>query len=532
MNTQGSNIHTMRKTFATAIVAIAAALPSLADDATITIHADKGTQTIHKEIYGQFAEHLGTCIYGGLWVGKDSPIPNTDGYRNDVLAALKDLNIPVLRWPGGCFADEYHWMDGIGPAEKRPKMQNNNWGGTIEDNSFGTHEFLNLCEMLGCEPYISGNVGSGTVEELAKWVEYMTSDGDTPMAKLRRQNGRDKAWNVKFLGVGNESWGCGGNMRPEYYSDLYRRYSVYCRNYDGNKLYKIASGASDYDYNWTRVLMGNVGNRMDGLSLHYYTVTGWSGSKGSATEFSDEDYYWTMGKCLEIEDVIERHAKIMDERDPKKQIGLIIDEWGTWWDEEPGTIKGHLYQQNSMRDAFVAALTLNVFHRHCDRVRMANIAQVVNVLQSMILTDTKGTGHMVLTPTYHVFEMYKSFMGATYLPIDLACDSMQVRGDSHAKDGRKIPLISASAAKQADGTIVMSLANVSLDKAQTIELTLDGVEAKSVSGRILACKSIADYNDFDNPDMIAPTEYKGAKLKKGKLTMEIPAKSIVVVNIN
>ena len=168
---------------------------------TITLHGDQGTQIIPKEIYGQFAEHLGSCIYGGLWVGENSDIPNTNGYRTDVLNALKALKVPVLRWPGGCFADEYHWMDGIGPKENRPKMVNNNWGGTIEDNSFGTNEFLNLCELLGTEPYISGNVGSGTVEEMAKWVEYMTSEGDSPMARLRRQNGRDHAWKVKYFGV-------------------------------------------------------------------------------------------------------------------------------------------------------------------------------------------------------------------------------------------------------------------------------------------------------------------------------------------
>ena len=474
------------KKIVSAVIFAALSLSAPAQDATLRIAADKGTQKIHKEIYGQFAEHLGTCIYGGLWVGPESPIPNTDGYRNDVLQALKDLKVPVLRWPGGCFADEYHWRDGIGPRSERPKMQNNNWGGTIEDNSFGTHEFLNLCELLGCEPYISGNVGSGTVEELAKWVEYMTSDGDTPMAKLRRQNGRDKAWKVKFLGVGNESWGCGGNMRPEYYSDLFRRYQCYCRNYDGNQLYKIASGASDYDYNWTKVLMENVGHLMHGVSLHYYTVTGWTGSKGSATKFSDDDYYWTMGKCLEIEDVIKRHAAIMDVKDPQKKIGLLVDEWGTWWDEEPGTVSGHLYQQNSMRDAFVAALSLNVFHRHTDRVRMANIAQVVNVLQSMILTDTKGTGHMVLTPTYHVFNLYKGFQEATYLPIEARCDTMSVRGDNRTPT-RKVPLVSMSAAKKADGGIIVSLANVSLDKAQEVEISLDGYQARKATGKLLTC---------------------------------------------
>lgn len=496
-----------------------------AQDAKISIHTNQVKDKINKEIYGQFAEHLGSCIYGGLWVGPESKIPNINGYRKDVLQALKDLKVPVLRWPGGCFADEYHWMDGIGPRNQRPKMQNNNWGGTIEDNSFGTHEFLNLCELLGAEPYISGNVGSGTVEELAKWVEYMTSDGDTPMANLRRKNGREKSWNVKYLGVGNESWGCGGNMRPEYYSDLYRRYSVYCRNYDKHQLYKIASGASDYDYNWTKVLMDNVGNRMNGLSLHYYTVTGWSGSKGSATKFSNEDYYWTIGKCLEIEEVIKKHSAIMDQKDPGKRIGLLVDEWGTWWDEEPGTVRGHLYQQNTMRDAFVAALSLNVFHRHADRVKMANIAQVVNVLQSMILTDTKDAGHMVLTPTYHVFRMYQPFQDAKALSLDVTCDSMKVR------DNRTIPMISTSAAKTKEGYLVVSLANVSLDKAQEVEFTTDGMTAKTVKGEILTCKNIADYNDFNHPDTVKPVAFKDIKIKKNTIKAKIPAKSIVVLNI-
>src|SRR5574344_50772 len=473
----------MKKLIISTVLSVACAFTASAQNTTVTIHANQGKNIINKEIYGQFAEHLGSCIYGGLWVGPQSNIPNTDGYRNDVLKALIDLKVPVLRWPGGCFADEYHWMDGIGPRDKRPKMQNNNWGGTIEDNSFGTHEFLNLCEKIGAEPYISGNVGSGSVEELAKWVEYMTSDGDTPMANLRRKNGREKSWNVKYLGVGNESWGCGGNMRPEYYSDLFRRYSTYCRNYDNHKLYKIASGASDYDY------------------------------------------YWTLGKCLEIEDVINKHSAIMDEKDPKQHIGLLVDEWGTWWDEEPGTIKGHLFQQNTMRDAFVAALSLNVFHRHSDRVRMANIAQIANVLQSMILTDTNGKGHMVLTPTYHVFRMYQPFQDATYLPLDVKCDSMKVR------DNRTIPMVSASAAKTKDGNLVISLANVSLAKAQNIDIDIENAGIKNINGEILTSKNIGDYNDFNNPDVVKPVPFKDVKVKKNTLKVKIPAKSIVVLNI-
>ena len=525
----------MKKMILTAFVAMASVTGMAADDVKATLHADKPGAKINKEIYGQFAEHLGSCIYGGLWVGEASPIPNIQGYRKDVFDALKALQIPVLRWPGGCFADEYHWRDGIGPRSQRPSMKNNNWGGTIEDNSFGTHEFLNLCEMLGCEPYVSGNVGSGTVEELAKWVEYMTSEEGTPMANLRKQNGREKPWKIKYLGVGNESWGCGGNMRPEYYSDLYRRYSTYCRNYDGNRLYKIASGASDYDYNWTKVLMERVGQLMNGLSLHYYTCSGWTGPKGSATQFDDDQYYWALAKCLEIEDVIKKHKAIMDKADPKNKVALLVDEWGTWWDEEPGTIKGHLYQQNALRDAFVAALSLNVFHRHTDRVKMANIAQVVNVLQSMILTDQVGTGHMVLTPTYHVFQMYTPFQEATYLPIDINTETKQVSKayfkDSKDKGERPLPIVSATAAKTKSGSIVIALTNVSLDNDQNISIQLDGCQVKQVTGRILTSKRVDDYNDFEHPTKVAPQEFKKAKIKKNVLTVALPAKSLVVLEL-
>lgn len=504
-------------------LAFCAVLPVFAQQkATVTVHPDQGKQVINKEIYGQFAEHLGTCIYGGLWVGENSSISNVKGYRTDVLEALKKLKVPVLRWPGGCFADEYHWMDGIGPRENRPKMVNNNWGGTVEDNSFGTHEFLNLCEILGCEPYISGNVGSGTVEELAKWVEYMTAEQGSPMAKLRKENGREKPWKVKYIGVGNESWGCGGNMYPEYYSDLYRRYQTYCRNYGGNRLYKIASGASDYDYRWTEVLMQRAAQQMDGLSLHYYTVTGWSGSKGSATDFSTDDYYWTLGKCREIEDVIKRHIAIMDKYDPQKRVGLIVDEWGTWWDEEPGTISGHLFQQNTLRDAFVASLTLDIFHKYTDRIKMTNIAQIANVLQSMILTKEDK---MVLTPTYHVFEMYNVHQDATFLPLDLQCERKIVRGD------RIVPMVSATASRNKEGVVHISLSNVDLTESQDITLSLGDMSIKSVTGCILTSESIDDYNSFEHSDVVVPRDFKGAKIQKNGLQVKLPAKSIVVLEV-
>ncbi len=495
--------------------------------AEITVKPTEGNQIIPKEIYGQFAEHLGTCIYGGLWVGEDSKIPNVDGYRIDVLNALKELKVPVLRWPGGCFADEYHWMDGIGQKEKRPKMVNTNWGGTVEDNSFGTHEFLNLCEMLGCEPYISGNVGSGTVEELAKWVEYMTSEGESPMAKLRRENGRDKAWKVKYIGVGNESWGCGGSMYPEYYSDLYRRYATYCRNYNGNRLFKVASGASDYDYNWTRVLMDRARFNMDGLSLHYYTVYDW-GRKGSATEFDTDRYYWAMGKCREVEAVIRRHCEIMDRTDPDRRVHLLLDEWGTWWDEEPGTIAGHLHQQNTMRDAMVASLSFDIFHKYTYRLKMANIAQIVNVLQSMILTKEDK---MVLTPTYHVFKMYQVHQDATYLPLDIKCETREIVNGANIREQCIVPMVSATASRNKDGVVHVSISNVHADKQQEIKVDLGGIDAKKAVGQLLTSAKITDYNSFDNPNFVKPVEFKDAKIKDGVLTVKMPAKSIVTLEL-
>lgn len=508
--------------FAAALLATASVAAQEPREVQMTLHnASSGGDVIPREIYGQFAEHLGRCIYGGIWVGEDSEIPNEQGYRVDVLEALRALKVPVLRWPGGCFADEYHWMDGIGPREKRPKMINTHWGGTVEDNSFGTHEFLNFCELLGCEPYVNGNVGSGSVEELSKWIEYMTSDADSPMANLRRENGRDKPWKVKYIGVGNESWGCGGNMYPEYYSDLYRRYATYCREYPGNRLYKIACGANGADYNWTEVVMKRAGGMMNGLSLHYYTVYDW-GRKGSATQFDDEDWYAAVGRCAQIGNIIKGHCDIMDRYDPARRIGLIVDEWGTWWDEEPGTVRGHLYQQNTLRDAMVAAVTLNIFHKYVYRVKMANIAQMVNVLQSMILTRDD---EMVLTPTYHVFRMYVPHQGAEELPLYFKTESVRDRYNE------PVDLLTATASRAEDGTITLSMANVDLERPCRVTVALDDDRRYDVSGELLTAENINDHNTFENPDCVHPVDFDGFEAARGSITVTVPAKSIVSLTL-
>ena len=505
-------------------------LPARADDAaaavpttnTLVIHADQGKNIISRNIYGQFSEHLGRCVSEGIWVGEDSPIPNTRGIRNDVVAALKKLQVPVLRWPGGCFADQYHWMDGIGPRDQRPKRINTTWGGVTEDNHFGTHEFLDFCDQIGAAPYLSGNVGSGTVEELAEWIEYLTAATNSVMSDLRRKNGRAEPWKIPFVGIGNESWGCGGNMTPEFYSDNFRRYNEFVKNYPGNRIYRIASGANGDDTNWTEVLMKNVGQRMNGLSLHYYTLpTGNWSHKGSATQFTEAEWFNTLRRALDMDDLVTRHAAIMDKYDPKNRVGLVVDEWGTWYDAEPGTNPGFLYQQNTLRDALVAGVTLNILNRHCDRVKMANLAQVVNVLQAMILTDKEK---MIVTPTYWAFEMFTVHHDATLLPSEL-------QGADYEFNSQKIPDVSASASRDPAGKIHVTLCNLNPNRPAEVACELQGGKAQKLSGRVLTAPAMNAHNTFDQPDAVKPAVFSAFKTTGAGFTVTLPAKSVVVLEV-
>jgi alpha-N-arabinofuranosidase len=520
----------VRGLFFIAMLSVAICASGLAQELAATsaanrlvIHADQGKNTINRNIYGQFSEHLGRCIYEGIWVGENSSIPNTRGIRNDVVAALKKIKVPVLRWPGGCFADEYHWKDGIGPREKRPAMINTHWGGVTENNHFGTHEFMDLCEQLGTDAYICGNVGSGSVQEMMEWVEYLTSDADSPMANLRRQNGRDKAWKVKYFGVGNESWGCGGNMTPQYYANEFRRYNTFVKNYDrDNPIYRIACGANGGDFRWTEVLMADVGRRMNGLSLHYYTVpSGNWGRKGSATQFSEEQWHSTLRRCLEMESLVTKHAAAMDKADPEKRVGMIVDEWGAWHDVEPGTNPGFLYQQNSLRDALVAGITLNIFNQHCDRVKMANIAQMINVLQAMILTDKEK---ILVTPTFHVFEMFTPHHDATLLPSELQCAD-------YTFGTEKVPGLSASASRDKAGRIHVTLCNLNPNSAAELTCELSGAKVQRISGRVLTADDMRAYNTFDKPEQVKPASFADTKLTDGGFTVKLPAKAVVVLEL-
>jgi alpha-L-arabinofuranosidase len=501
-------------------VALAQAPDRLAAD--LTVRADQPQATINRNIYGHFAEHLGRLLYDGIWVGDSSPIPNTRGLRNDIVAALKNLNMPVLRWPGGCFADEYHWRDGIGPRDQRPKRLNTNWGGVVETNAFGTHEFMDLVEQIGAAPFISVNVGTGTPQEAKDWIEYITSDGDSELANLRRKNGRAQPWKLPYVGVGNETWGCGGNMRPEYYADQYRHFATFVKNQSGNRIAKIAVGASDANYNWTDVLMSQVGQRMQGLSLHYYTLpTGNWNKKGPATGFTEADWHATLQRTLRMEEFIRKHSDVMDKYDPEKRVGLMVDEWGTWYDVEPGTRESALFQQNSLRDAIVAGVNLNIFNQHADRVQMAAIAQVVNVLQSVVLTQGDK---MVLTPTYHVFEMYKVHQGATSIPVQLASPEYRVGQAA-------IPSLHASASKDAAGAYHVSIVNLDATRAAQVTMKVAGATPATVTGRILTAAAMDAINAFDKPPAVAPAPFTAFQAQGGQVTLTLPSKSVVVLEL-
>ncbi|NAZ86280.1 alpha-N-arabinofuranosidase [Kineococcus indalonis] len=489
---------------------------------------------INRHLYGHFAEHLGRCIYGGFWVGEDSDVPHEGGIRLDVVEALRALDIPNLRWPGGCFADTYHWRDGIGPREQRPTMVNSHWGDVVEDNSFGTHEFMELCELLGAEPYVSANVGSGTVREAAEWIEYLTRADESPMAQLRRANGREEPWTVPFWGLGNEPWGCGGGMGANAYAELARQYGTYSLDHGDNRLYRIAAGAADADYRWTEVLMQNLGrylgdgpvsghgkNTYQAISFHHYTIVGptWE-EKGSATEFGVDEYYRTMLKARDIERIIAGHANVMDAYDPDKRVGLVLDEWGTWFDVEPGTNPGFLFQQNTMRDALVASVHFDAFHRHADRLVMANIAQTVNVLQAMLLTDGDA---LVLTPSYHVFAMNKGHHDAASLPLG-------VRGSAPVRrvGEQELPTFSGSASTK-DGQVLVSLTNLDADEPLDVRIDVRGGAVAGLSGRLLTAEALTAHNTAsDTPVQVRDLE--GVHVEDGLLQVTLPAHSFATVS--
>jgi alpha-L-arabinofuranosidase len=511
--------------FSLTVAATVFAAPAWATDkVAVTVDAAKTGPRIDRHIFGQFAEHLGHGVYEGVWVGSGSPIPNTRGIRNDVVAALRAIKVPVVRWPGGCFADEYHWRNGIGPADKRRAGLNPNWGGVVEPNTFGTHEFMDFAAQIGAEAYISANVGSGTVRESAEWLEYMTAQ-KTALSDERAANGHPEAYKVAFWGIGNESWGCGGAMSPEHYLEQLKSYSHYSRNYNpAQRMGQIAVGPDGGHTEYTETIMKAWSTKawswdIDGLSLHSYTTNGWPPA-AKATGFSEGEYARFIKETLGMEDLVSKHEAIMDKYDPQRKVALVVDEWGSWLAPTPGTNPGFLMQQNSQRDAIVAALNLDIFARHAARVRMANIAQMVNVLQAMILTDKEK---MVLTPTYYVFKMYLPFQDASFVATNYDAGEYRL-GESKT---RRLDVI---AAKDSNGKLWLALTNIDPTRALEVELTLPGVTVARASGQTLAAPRIDSVNTFAAPDTVVPKPISG-KVRNGKVVLSLAPESVTVVSL-
>ena len=490
----------------------------------LSIDTSKPGAKIDRNLFGQFAENLGRGLNGGIWVGPDSPIPNTRGIRNDVVAALRDLKVPNVRWPGGCYADQYHWRWGVGPADKRAATVNSAWGDVIEPNAFGTYEFMDFLDQIGSQAYISINVGSGTVKEAADWLEYMTAAQPTTLAKERAANGHPAPYKVRFMGIGNESWGCGGAMTPDFYVDEMKLYSQFVRNMDpaqkgDEKMVNIAVGPGSPDTAWTETVMKAAKEGIGGLSLHWYTTPGWPPSSPS-TGFGKDEYAKILKLTLFMQDFLKKQEAVMDKYDPQKKVALAVDEWGVWLAPLPGTNRNFLEQQNSIRDAILASLNLNIFARHADRVRMANIAQMINVLQAMILTENEK---MVLTPTYYVFKMYVPFQDATFLPVTFDAGT-------YTEGSTSLPRADAIAAKDASGKIWLEITNLDPEKPLQVRADLAGMAAKSASGETLTAPTVDSNNTFATPRAVVPRPIS-AIVQDGGLTLTVDPKSVTIVSL-
>jgi len=479
----------------------------------VRVRTDAEIGVVKPELHGHFAEHLGSCVYGGLWVGKDSKVPNVNGHRRLAIEYLRDLGIPVLRWPGGCFADDYHWRDGIGPPAKRPKRVNIHWGGSVEDNSFGTHEFIDLCRLIKAEPYFAGNVGSGSPRELRDWVEYCNYPSGSDLSEERVANGSREPFHVRYWGVGNESWGCGGDMRPEEYAALYRQFAVYLREFGGTKPFLIASGPSGSDVGWSRGFLDKMrGEFPDGLSMHYY-----EGGADAPTEFTVPHMNDQLSIFAKVEDSIRLQRSVLDGYRQGGNVGLILDEWGVW-DRIPESDErryGKLWQQSTMRGALAAGLGLNSFNRLADKLYMCNIAQIVNVLQSLLITEGAQSEKCVRTTSYYAFALFKGHRSKTSLHVDTQDQS---------------PLGLSSSASRGGDEMVLSFVNPRSDLDLRVHCSLAGALATEGTAEILHSADLNACNSFLKPDTVVLQKH-AVKVDGSKIQLDMPRLSVATVTL-
>jgi alpha-N-arabinofuranosidase len=496
-----------------AVAGLASAIPQnvFTDRTTVrrvVVRTDVEIGVVKPELHGHFAEHLGSCVYGGLWVGKNSKVPNINGHRKLAVEYLRELGVPVLRWPGGCFADDYHWRDGIGPIAKRPKRVNIHWGGYVEDNSFGTHEFIELCRQIGAEPYLAGNVGSGSPHEMRDWVEYCNYPGGSDLSQERAANGSREPFRVRYWGVGNESWGCGGNMKAEEYAALYRQFSVYLKEFGGTKPFLIASGPSGADVRWSRGLLDNLqGELPDGLSMHYYEGGGEESTRFKVAQMNEQ-----LAIFADVEKAILQQRAVLDGYREGRRVGLVLDEWGAWDHIVEADEKryGALWQQGTIRTALAAGLGLNLFNRMADKLYMCNIAQIVNVLQSLLLTEGAESDKCVRTTTYHAFALFKAHRGKT-----------AVRADVQNPETFGLTVSASMAEKE----LVLSLVNPHSETDLRVECSLAGVTAKQGSAGMLHDADLNACNTFEKPNNVVPQKLP-LSIDGSRVQLDLPRMSV------
>jgi alpha-N-arabinofuranosidase len=517
-------------------------------DSRIEVLLDEVLGTISPNIYGHFLEHIGGVIYDGVWVGEDSKIANVNGIRKALIDEMRKIKAPVVRYPGGCFADSYNWRDGVGPADQRPR-RTNFWieadadsspaNHRFETNRFGTDEFMRFCKVVGCQPYLAANVRSLPAEAFTRWVEYCNSPrASTSMAELRAASGSAEPYDVRFWGVGNESWGCGGNFTAAEYAVEFRRYTTWLPKY-GKPLSLIASGPNSDDAQWTRGFFEEIAHKdkdlfesIFGWALHYYSwnlsrgrTQDWDEGKGDALKFDAQDWYEMLREGDHLESLIESNWLAMGEFDSAHKVKLVVDEWGPWYRAGSELTPGNFLEQTpTLRDAIFSAMTLNIFNRHPEKVSLASPAQLVNCLNSLYLAHED---RFCVTPVGHVFGMYAAHQGNQALRTIVSAPSV-----SYARDGKPASFwgLGCSASLR-DKNLVLTIVNPHVSDPRETELVVRGANIRAATTTQLTASDIHSRNTFDHPGELTPQSRETVSTSGNKLTIQVPAASVTKVVI-
>jgi alpha-L-arabinofuranosidase len=521
---------------------MASPLGSSAADSRVEILLDEPLGTISPNVYGHFLEHIGGVIYDGVWVGEDSKIPNIHGLRQELVEEMRKIKAPVVRYPGGCFADSYDWRDGVGAPDRRPR-RTNYWieedsssspaSHHYESNRFGTGEFMRFCQAVGCEPYLAANLRSLPGEEFYRWVEYCNSPaGSTTLAEARAASGFPQPYDVRYWGVGNESWGCGGNFTAQEYAVEFRRYSSWLPQY-GRPLALIASGPNSDDWQWTRGFFEEIARKdksllesIFGWALHYYSWNlsrghseDWEEAKGDALKFDPQDWYEVLREGNRLESLIDGHWQVMKEFDPEHGVKLVVDEWGPWYRPGSELTPGNFLEQTpTIRDAVFSAMTLDIFNRNPEKVTLAAPAQLVNCLNSLYLAHED---RFCVTPVGHVFGMYAAHQGGESVRTMISAPKVH-----YARDGKPAAFWGLNGSASVHGKdLVLTMVNPHVSEIRETEIAIRGGAVKSAVMTVLTGSDLHAHNSFDQRTAVVP-RVNDAGFAGSRFTLEVPAASV------